>query len=107
MKPQNSYCVYMMASKSGVIYTGVTSNLEGRAWQHKNKTMKGFTAKYNVDKLVWYECTGDVESAIRREKQIKNWRRAWKVALIDSVNPKWNDLSEEWGITRDSESSSE
>ena len=107
MKPQNIYCVYMTASKSGVIYTGVTSNLEGRAWQHKNKAMKGFTSKYNVDKVVWYECGSDFEAAIRREKQIKNWRRAWKVALIDSVNPKWNDLSQEWGIKRDFESSSE
>ena len=107
MKPQNTYCVYLMASKSGVLYTGVTSNLEGRAWQHKNKAMKGFTSKYNVDKLAWYECTSDIEAAIRREKQIKNWRRSWKVALIESVNPKWIDLSEEWGITRDSESSSE
>ncbi len=107
MKPRNSYFVYMTASRSGVIYTGVTSNLEGRVWQHKNKATPGFTSKYNVDKLIWFEQTASVESAILREKQIKAWQRAWKIALIESVNPSWHDLSDDWGATRDSESSSE
>ena len=88
MRPRHSYFVYMTASNSGVIYTGVTSNLEGRVWQHKNKASGGFTAKYNVDRLVWFEETADVEAAIQREKQIKAWRRSWKKEQIESVNPK-------------------
>ena len=107
MKSRHSYFVYMTASKSGVIYIGVTSNLEGRVWQHKNKVALGFTSKYNVDKLVWFEETSSIEAANQREKRIKNWRLKWKIALKDAVNPKWRDLSEELGMMRDSESSSE
>ena len=84
--------VYMMASrKNGTIYTGVTSNLVQRAWQHRNGT-SGFTAGYGCRRLVWYEVGGDMEGAIRREKQIKAGSRAKKVALIDAFNPEWRDL---------------
>ncbi len=97
----------MTASRSGVLYTGMTSDLYGRICQHKSKTTPGFTARCDVDNLVWFEETSSVEAAIQREKQIKSWRRSWKVELIESMNPSWRDLSEEWGLEGDSESSSE
>ncbi len=73
---------------------GVTSDLVKRIWQHKNKTADGFTSKYNVNKLVFYEVHDNAESAIKREKNIKNWKRAWKDELIEKENPSWNDLYE-------------
>ena len=79
------------------LYTGVTNNLERRLYEHKNKLVKGFTEKYNVNKLVYYDSTTDVEAAIAREKQIKGWTRHKKNGLIESINPQWNDLSENWG----------
>ena len=79
-----------------VLYVGVTSNLESRVWQHKNKVYPGFTSKYNVNKLVYYEVHDDIFVAIQREKQIKRWRREKKEWLINSMNPCWNDLSEGW-----------
>ena len=85
-----------MASKSGTLYTGVTSNIERRVYQHKNHLLPGFTDKYNVDRLLYVETSGDALSAIRREKQIKAWRREKKVRLIDSENPAWEDLSADW-----------
>jgi putative endonuclease len=87
-----TYCVYIMASKSGVLYIGITNNLENRAFQHNSKVVPGFTARYNVRKLVYYELYGDIRLAIAREKQIKGWLRKRKIALIESVNPSWNDL---------------
>ena len=87
-----TYCVYIMASDSGVLYTGVTNNLANRVTQHQRKVVAGFTARYNVRKLVYYELFGDVRRAIAREKQIKGWLRK-KIALIESKNPHWNDLS--------------
>ena len=81
-----------MASKSGVLYTGVTNNLELRAAQHRQKLVPGFTARYNVHRLVYYELYGDIRRAIAREKQIKGWLRKRKIALIESVNPFWKDL---------------
>ena len=89
-----SYYVYILASVTNVtIYTGVTSNLIKRVYEHKNDLAKeSFTAKYKVHKLVYYEQTGDVKSAIAREKQIKSWRRAKKNALIAQMNPTWEDL---------------
>ena len=91
------YYVYILTNKMNtVLYTGVTNNLEYRLYEHKNKTVKGFTAKYNVNKLVYYEETGDIIAAITREKQIKGWLRSKKEELINAVNPEWNDLSEEW-----------
>ena len=101
------YYAYIMASKSRRLYTGITSNLEGRVYQHKHKLVDGFTARYNINRLVYYETTNDVHAAIAREKQIKGWLRAKKIALIESVNPKWEDLSEAWGELRDSSLRSE
>lgn len=88
--------VYILASnQNGTIYTGVTSNLPSRIEQHKHHDVQGFTSKYNVDKLVWYEQHDTIEAAIGREKQIKRWNRLWKLRLIERDNPKWNDLSAE------------
>jgi putative endonuclease len=92
-----SYYTYIVASKSRAIYIGVTSNLEQRIWQHKNKTYEGFTATYNCDRLVWFEAYSNVGTAIAREKALKGWRRARKIALIEAENPTWSDLSEAWG----------
>jgi len=86
------YYVYMMTNRSRTLYTGVTNNLEKRAYEHKHKMIDGFTKKYNITKLVYYETTNDVNSAISREKQIKGWLRSKKVALIESMNPEWKDL---------------
>jgi putative endonuclease len=86
------YYVYVLASISKVLYVGVTSDLVRRVWEHKEKSVPGFTQKYNVHLLVYYEATGDVESAIVREKQIKAYRREKKVALIEGMNPEWKDL---------------
>ena len=92
-----NYFVYILASKrNGTLYIGVTNNLENRMYQHKNKLIDGFTKKYSVDKLVHYEMTNDVVSAIQREKQLKKWNRKWKLALIEKENPEWKDLSKEW-----------
>ncbi len=93
------YYVYIMASKSRVLYTGVTNNLERRVDEHKNKLVEGFTSKYNVNRLVYFEETNDVNAALNREKQIKGWLRAKKITLIESVNPTWKDLSLEWYST--------
>ena len=85
--------VYILANKrNGTLYIGVTSKLVQRIWQHKNKLVKGFTNKYNVNKLVYYEMHANAESAITREKQMKKWRRAWKIRLIEEKNPEWKDL---------------
>ena len=87
------YHVYIMASDSGVLYVGVTNHLEFRTTQHKQKLSPGFTSKYNVVKLVYFEPFGDIRNAIEREKQLKRWRRDKKVALIEQMNPEWRDLS--------------
>ena len=85
-----------MTNRSKTLYTGVTNDLMRRVYKHKNKMIEGFTKKYNITKLVYYEETNDIQVAISREKQIKGWLRGKKIALIESVNPKWNDLSEGW-----------
>jgi putative endonuclease len=85
-----------MTNKSRTLYTGVTSNLMRRVHEHKNKLIEGFTSKYNIHILVYYESTSNVHAALAREKQIKGWLRSKKIALIESMNPKWKDLSEEW-----------
>jgi putative endonuclease len=90
------YYVYIMSNRSGTLYTGVTNDLARRVYEHKNKLILGFTAKYNITKLVYFEATDDVRTAIAREKQIKGWMRVKKVALIESVNPSWDDLSADW-----------
>jgi putative endonuclease len=92
------YYVYIMTNKSRTLYTGVTGNLLRRVYEHKNKLIKGFTSKYNIQYLVYYEMTSSIDSAIEREKQIKGWLRAKKIALVDSLNPEWKDLSDEWFI---------
>jgi putative endonuclease len=90
------YHVYIMASASGVLYTGVTNFLERRVREHKEKLVEGFTKKYDITRLVYYEPHGQIKGAICREKQIKNWRREKKLVLIRSINPKFRDLSEDF-----------
>ena len=90
-----SYYVYIMSSPSRTLYTGMTNNLARRAHEHKAGLVPGFTTKYRITRLVYVEQTDDVRAAIAREKQIKSWSRAKKVALIESVNPQWHDLAED------------
>ncbi len=90
------YYVYIMSNRSRTIYTGVTNNLVRRVDEHKRKLVPGFTRKYNITRLVYFEVTSDIRAAISRERQIKGWLRAKKIALIDSLNPKWGDLSAGW-----------
>ena len=93
------YYVYILSNwNNKVIYTGVTNNLERRMYEHKNKLADGFTKKYNVNRLVYFDSTTDVKSAIEREKQIKGWTRQKKNDLIGTVNSKWDDLSETWSV---------
>jgi putative endonuclease len=89
------YYVYMMTNRSRVLYIGITNDLRRRVREHKEKLVPGFTQRYNITQLVYYEETPDVRAAIAREKQIKGWLRAKKVALIESVNPGWRDLGDE------------
>jgi putative endonuclease len=85
--------VYLLASQpQGTLYVGMTDDLVRRVWEHKIKAVPGFTAKYGVDRLVWFEIHEILEWALRREKQIKEWRRAWKISLIEESNPHWIDL---------------
>ena len=89
----NQYYVYILTNKiNTVFYIGVTSNLVKRVYEHKQKFVEGFTKTYNVDKLVYFECTNDIESAIKREKQLKNWHRDWKINLIKEKNLYFKDL---------------
>jgi len=88
-------CVYILASgRNGTLYLGVTSDLVKRMWEHKNSMVKGFTEKYHVHQHVWYELHDSMESALIREKRIKDWKRDWKLRLIESKNPEWTDLYE-------------
>ena len=94
---KKTYAVYIMTNYSETsLYIGVTSNLPKRVWEHKNKVVEGFTEKYNVDKLVYFETTDSIESEIKREKQLKNWHREWKINLIKENNPDFRDLSLDW-----------
>jgi putative endonuclease len=87
------YYVYILCSeRNGTLYIGVTSKLAKRVYEHKNDLVDGFTKKYNVHNLAWYEIHGDIETAITREKQIKKWKRDWKINLIEKYNPDWDDL---------------
>ena len=90
------YYVYIMSNKTRMIYVGVTNDLERRVYEHKNKLVPGFTSRYNLDKLVYFDSTNDITAAIEREKEIKGWVRRKKTALINSMNPEWKDLAEEW-----------
>jgi len=101
-----NYWVYILASRSRRLYVGVTNNLERRLAQHKSKAIEGFTKRYNINRLVHFEETTDIHSAITREKQIKGWRREKKVLLIEEKNPLWDDLSVSWS-TADSSLRSE
>ncbi len=95
-KKARQYYVYILSNlNNNVLYIGVTNNLIRRAYEHKNKLVEGFSKRYNLTKLVYYETTESIESAIEREKQLKNWHRDWKINLINKFNPEWNDLSEE------------
>ncbi len=85
--------IYMLTNRrDGVLYIGVTSNLLKRIWEHKNNIVDGFSKRYNAHKLVWYELHPTMDSAIVREKRLKNWKREWKISLIEQTNPQWNDL---------------
>ena len=96
MYADRQYYVYIMTNRSGTLYIGVTNNIKQRVHQHKNKLIEGFTKKYNIDKLIYVETFGDVNSAIAREKTIKGWLRKKKIELIKTANPDWKDLSEGW-----------
>ena len=92
---EKQYYVYILASrKNGTLYVGVTSDLVRRIWEHKNKAVKGFTSKYGVDRLVYYEIFDDPENAIKREKRLKEYKRQWKIDLIEKKNLEWEDLYE-------------
>ena len=92
-------CVYILARAShSTFYTGVTSQLVGRVWQHREGVADGFTKRYGIKRLVWFEIHETMESAIRREKQIKRWPRQWKYDLINAENPTWRDLAEDFGF---------
>lgn len=96
MPRDQTYYVYILASKSRRLYLGVSSDLEIRVWQHKSKANAGHAARYNIDRLVYFEDFENVNQAIEREKQLKKWRREKKVALIEGMNPTWRDLSVGW-----------
>ena len=92
-----TYAVYILTNyNETTFYIGVTGDLQKRIWEHKNKVVEDFTKKYNVDRLVYYELTENVESALNREKQLKRWHRQWKINLIKEMNPEFKDLSESW-----------
>ena len=94
---QSGYLYILASKRNGTLYVGVTSNLEQRVWQHKNKTFPdSFTSKYNINSLVWSDYFDDISEAIKREKEIKKWKRSWKINLIEKDNPNWDDLSAEW-----------
>ena len=93
---EKTFYVYLLASKSRRLYVGVTNNLERRLFEHKSKLVEGFTKQYNIDRLVYFEQTTDVLSAITREKQIKSWNRNKKMRMVEAGNPSWEDLSAEW-----------
>ena len=93
---KSSYSTYMMANRSRTLYIGVSGNLQKRVFEHKWREHEGFTAKYNCDRLVWFENHQDVATAIDREKQLKGWTRKKKIALIEKTNPAWIDLSKDW-----------
>ena len=99
MREERQPCVYILASKVyGTLYVGGTSNLVGRLWQHRNAATPGFSSRYSVYRLVHYELFGEMEPAILREKQLKNWHRPWKINLINEGNPQWADLAVGLGL---------
>ena len=99
MRRAKQFHVYIMTNRqrSHVLYTGITGNLTRRVWEHNNKIVEGFTSRYNLTQLAYYECFFYPDAAINREKEIKGWRRSKKIELIESMNPNWGDLAERWG----------
>ncbi len=93
---EHQYFVYIATNGPKTLYTGVTNDLRRRMFEHRNSLISGFTSKYRIDRLVYFETTSDVRAAIAREKQVKGWRRERKIALIEGANPKWADLSKDW-----------
>ena len=91
------YWVYIVSSRSGTLHIGITNNLERRMREHKSGEFEGFASKYHCNRLVYWEGFEDVQKAIGREKQLKGWRRSKKIALVESMNPRWQDLAENWG----------
>jgi putative endonuclease len=96
MSTVKTYYVYIMTNRSRTLYTGITNNLERRVLEHKRGQIDGFTQKYRINRLIFFETTSNVIDAIKREKQIKSWTRAKKIELIEKINPEWHDLSEDW-----------
>ncbi|PKN86848.1 MAG: excinuclease ABC subunit C [Deltaproteobacteria bacterium HGW-Deltaproteobacteria-1] len=95
----NNYYVYILASKrNGTLYIGVTNDLERRLYEHRNNLIEGFTNKYNVHHLVYFEDVNDIQAALQREKQLKRWTRKWKLELIEKVNPEWRDLANDFNL---------
>ena len=94
-----SYWVYIMSGRTRTLYIGVTNNIERRVYEHRKKSVPGFTSKYCLDRLVYFEEHVDIREAVGREKQIKPWRREKKVALLESLNPRWRDLSRDWHLS--------
>jgi len=92
MSFKESYVYILASQRNGTLYIGLTSNLVKRIWEHKNKAVPGFTEKYNVTRLVYYEIFGDIQSAAAREKRLKEWQRQWKIDLIQEMNPEWKEL---------------
>jgi putative endonuclease len=95
-KIERGYCVYILASKSRVLYVGVTGNLYKRVFEHKQDVVPGFTTRYRIHRLVYFEQFTNISSAITREKELKGWRREKKIALLERENPLWEDLAERW-----------
>lgn len=93
----SQYYVYIMSNASRTLYIGVTNDIDRRVYEHRNKTADGFTKRYNITKLVYFEIFSDIKQAIAREKELKGWIRKKKISLIISVNPKWDDISKQWG----------
>jgi putative endonuclease len=91
------YCVYIVGSRTGTLYIGMTNNLYRRVLVHKSGELEGFASKYGCNRLVYFESFDDVRKAIDREKRLKGWRRQKKIALIEALNPRWQDLAEKWG----------
>lgn len=98
---RSSFCVYILTNRSGGLYVGVTSDLYKRLHEHRTGVVESFASAYKMERLVYFEATTDVQGALEREKEIKKWRRAKKIALIASMNPKWLDLSDEWRDPRE------
>jgi len=104
---RDHFYTYIITNKfNKVLYIGITNNLERRMWEHKNRVVEGFSKKYNLSRLLYYEIYRNVKNAIAREKQLKNWHRQWKINLIKQNNPDFDDLSGEWDCFRDPETSS-